>query len=106
MTYYNEFYVTEVTILSVTESGGYSKAKQTTELGTMMVDLQPVSGPMVSKDYGLDFDIQFKMFSDNSDWLVNNNFVKYDNKLYKIVKVAKWPIGTMCLLKEDIEDDD
>ena len=71
----------------------------------MMVDLQPYSGNMLSKEYGLDFDIQYKMFSDNSPLLVDNNYVRFDGKLYKIVKVAKWQIGTMCLLTETVQEE-
>ncbi|MGM9935770.1 MAG: hypothetical protein ACI38A_00310 [Candidatus Ornithomonoglobus sp.] len=121
------FYTDPVEVLKITETGAYTKTRTKTSLGYILADLQPYSGDLAEKDYGLKKDCQLRLFcapgADVSKMLTEGNYVRVidsitlndalllktklpightrpDGGLYRIEYAPKWGAGGEAILKE------
>lgn len=98
---FERFYNTEINIVRVKKGSGYSdRGNETTEhLGTIICDLQPFNGGLAAKEYGLNTECQYRIFTDHSAYVTEGNHAKIDDKLYKIIYAANWHFGKVAILQ-------
>lgn len=104
---FERFYNTEVRIVSIVETGAYSKTRTETELLTINADVQPfsesrLSGSLTDEEYGMRSDARFKMFCNKADEIVTGNYARFNNKLCRILDVSEWEFGLEVTLNEHI----
>lgn len=63
--------------------GGYVQKE------SILCDVQPSTKELVYKEYGFYVDCSKRVFCDKCD-LKEGNLIKYDNDVYKIVKLIEW----------------
>lgn len=108
---FEPFYTDTVEVLKITETGVYNKTRTETSLGQVPVDLQPYSGELMEKEYGLKKDCQLRLFCINgggiSDMLTEGNYIRVTDsntglkgKLYRIEYAPEWRMGGEAVLKE------
>lgn len=108
---FERFYKTTVDIVKIEETGAYEKTYTETPLASVKADIQPYRGiqpfgESISEDgYGQKLDYQMRMYCDVCNAAVEGNFIRYNDKLYKIVYAAQWELGEELLLKEVVEYD-
>ncbi|MBQ8301507.1 MAG: hypothetical protein IJX57_06045 [Clostridia bacterium] len=98
---FKKFYIHDVQIIKITETGAYTKTKTKTieELSSFKADIQPYNGGLAQKDYGLEVECQKRMYCECDANLVEGNYADALGQRYKIVYVENWKLGAEVLLQ-------
>lgn len=96
---FKRFYNTEVKLVSITETGAYTKTREVKELCSLKADLQPYNGGLLAKEYGLEAECQKRMFCDNNEYLTEGNYAEIYGDRYKILYVETWDAGAAAILQ-------
>ena len=97
---FKRFYNKDVKIISIKESGAYTKTQQAvTELCSFKADIQPYNGGLAAKDYGLEVECQKRMYCDCNDNLREGNYAEAGGQRYKIIYVENWDSGAVAILQ-------
>ena len=97
---FKRFYNKDVKIISIKESGAYTKTPQAvTELCSFKADIQPYNGGLAAKDYGLEVECQKRMYCDFNDNLTEGNYAEAGRQRYKIIYVENWDSGAVAILQ-------
>lgn len=93
----------EVYSLKKTAANGYiSRDEAITErkkLAELDVDLQPYSGGLAEKEYGLTVNCQKRLFCAPCEHIKEGNYMKAGAENYRILYVQSWELGTEALLE-------
>ena len=57
---------------------------------TLLVDVQPIDKLQIQKEYGIDNDISWRIFSPLNPYILDGAYVEYKGKMYKILNVIEW----------------
>lgn len=102
---YNPFeilYKQKAEILELRETGAYSKQCEWKRLAVIKADIQPYGGELAEMEYGLKEDCRMRMFCNEAEYIKAGNYVRYEEKLYRISYAARWRYGMEVLLNEHI----
>lgn len=87
----------------IAELGDYDDYENTytiNKLGTADGDMQPYSGSLAEKDYGLHEECQYQFYCGEHDGIKAGSYLIIGNKTYEIIYTAPWDLGITVLLKE------
>ena len=70
---------------------------------TLLVDVQPINKLRSQKEYGIDIDISWRIFSPLNQYIVDGAYVEYKGKMYKILSVIEWD-DYLVFLVGDLND--
>ncbi len=96
---FKRFYNTDVKILSIKETGAYTKTQTVTELCSIKADVQPYNGGLAAKEYGLEIECQKRMFCERNGYLTEGNYAEIGGQRYRIIYVEDWDSGATALLQ-------
>lgn len=96
---FKRFYTSEVKIVSIRETGAYTKTQTVTELCSFKADVQPYNGGLLAKEYGLEAECQKRMFCDKNEHITEGNYAEILGQKYKIIYVTNWDFGAAAILK-------
>ena len=65
-----------------------------------VTDLQPYSGELAQKEYGLDVECQYAFYCHKNDGIQIGAYLMDGNKAYEVVYAAPWDMGCAAFLKE------
>lgn len=91
---------TEAVIVEKSAYNSLMNTYKTTEIGTVIGDLQDYSGGMAEKEFGLTVECQKKFYCSESDLPKVGRYMKISDKFYRIEYVTRGKLGTTALLKE------
>ena len=57
---------------------------------TLYADVQPMDKLMAQKDYGINIDISWRIFSPLNQYIIDGAYIEYKNKMYKILNLMEW----------------
>lgn len=77
----------------------YENTYDIIEKSTVTGDLQPYSGDMASKDYGLQIDCQYVFYCPRNSDIMVGAYLITDTKTYEVTYVADWNMGLQVMLK-------
>lgn len=98
----NIFSVFDNTTAKITVKGNYDDYENTYDIiekSTVTGDLQPYSGDMASKDYGLQIDCQYVFYCPRNSDIMVGAYLITDTKTYEVTYVADWNMGLQVMLK-------
>lgn len=96
---FSRFYNKDVTVISITETGAYTKTKEVKELCTFKADIQPYNGGLAAKEYGLEIECQKRMYCDYNENVTAGNYVETGGERYIIIYVEHWDSGSTAILQ-------
>ena len=96
---FKRFYNTDVKIISIKETGAYTRTQTVTELCSFKADVQPYNGGLASKEYGLEAECQKRMICEHNGCLTEGNYAQIGRQRYKIIYVEDWDSGMSALLQ-------
>lgn len=91
---------TQAVIVELGDYDDYENTYTIKELGSVEGDLQPYSGGLAEKEYGLSIDCQYQFYCSNNSNIKIGAYVVVGTQKYEIVYVATWDLGMAVLLKE------
>lgn len=68
-------------------------------IGTVTGDLQPYSGGLAEKEYGLTIECQYAFYCHTDSRIKEGVYLESGNDFYRVVYVAPWNMGLAVLLK-------
>lgn len=74
---------------SVDEYGIVHKGELTL-VDTLLADVQPINKLRSQKEYGIDIDISWRIFSPLNQYIIDGSYVEYKGKMHKILNVIEW----------------
>lgn len=97
------FYDKEIKILKDTgyldDNGLWVKGELST-IKTIECDVQPYSRELAYRDYSFEEDVKYRVFCDVDEDLKLGLQIKYNNEIYKIVKIVDWDDFYIVLLNK------
>ena len=98
---FQRFYDTPAEIGELTEGTGYLEDEETfVRHGGCMVDYQPYSGGLATREYGVTAEVTARVFSaDPEDLLEGRRVAVIGGMRYDIVYAEAWEAGKMALLR-------
>ena len=57
---------------------------------TLYVDVQPINKLQIQKEYGVDTNVSWRIFSPLNQHIIDGAYVEYKGKMYKISSVIEW----------------
>jgi hypothetical protein len=57
---------------------------------TLLVDVQPINKLMAQKEYGIDINISWRIFSPLNQYIIDGAYIQYKDKMYKILNLMEW----------------
>lgn len=102
--YFSVFDNTTAQIAELKDYDDYHNTYDINVIGTVNGDIQPYSGELAHKEYGLKIECQYKLFCPKNDEIQAGRYIIAD-KSYEIMYVAKWDLGMAVLLKGVTLDD-
>ncbi len=69
-------------------------------IGTINGDLQPYSGEMAQREYGLSIECQYAFYCHNDDRIKEGVYFTEGGKTYQVAYSALWDMGCAALLRE------
>ena len=91
------------TTMSIVELGDYDDYENTYAdnkiIGTVTGDLQPYSGGLAEKEYGLTVECQYAFYCHTNDRIKEGVYFQNGDKFYEVVYAAQWGMGLAVLLK-------
>lgn len=95
--------------MSIIELGDYDDYENTygdcKTIGTIDGDLQPYSGGLAEKEYGLKVECQYAFYCHTDERIKEGVYLKGNDKYYQVVYTPSWDMGLSVLLKEvDLSD--
>lgn len=57
---------------------------------TLLVDVQPIDKLRSQKEYGVDINVSWRIFSPLNQYIIDGAYVEYKGKMYKILNVIEW----------------
>lgn len=98
----NIFSVFDNATAKIAVKGNYDDYENTYDIiekSTVTGDLQPYSGDMASKDYGLQIDCQYVFYCPRNSDIMVGAYLITDTKTYEVTYVADWNMGLQVMLK-------
>lgn len=74
-------------------------------LGSLVCDLQPYRADTNEKAYGLENDMVYTLYSDNSDLLGNGRYILFGGEYYLIAGVSPRRLGCTAVLRRTRYED-
>ena len=74
---------------SIDEYGIVHKGELTL-VDTLLVDVQPIDRLRSQKEYGVDINISWRIFSPLNQYIIDGAYVEYKGKMYKILNAIEW----------------
>lgn len=90
---------TEVKIISIKETGAYTKQKEVTELCSVLANIIPYNGGLLASEYGLTAECEYKMFCDTDEHLTEGNYAETGGQRYRIIYAEPWNMGAVAILQ-------
>lgn len=92
------------TVMEIVELADYddyeNRYNNVITIGTVNGDLQPYSGELLMRDYGLNKECQKRFFCGQNSDIHEGVYLKANDVYYMVVYVAKWDMGLTVMLKE------
>lgn len=88
------FYDKSIDIMKKNE--GYKDEYSIWHEGTLIsiksidVDVQPITKQIAFRDFGVDEDVKYRIFSDVINDLDINMIIKYNDKFYRVISILSW----------------
>ncbi len=57
---------------------------------TLLVDVQPVNKLLVQKDFGIDVDVKYRIFSELNEHILDGSYVEYKGSMYRVLSIIEW----------------
>lgn len=57
---------------------------------TLYTDVQPIDRLRSQKEYGIDVNISWRIFSPLNQYIIDGAYVEYKGKMYKVLNVIEW----------------
>ncbi len=90
---------TEIKIISIEETGSYTKTRTIKELCNITASIEPYNGGLAAKEYGLEKECQKRMFCEHNGYLTEGNYAEIGGQRYRIIYVEDWDSGATALLQ-------
>lgn len=88
------FYNKEIKILTESEPSvdmyGIVRNGELKEVDTLLVDVQPVNKLLIQKDYGINEDVKYRIFSELNEHILDGSYVEYKGSMYRVLSVIEW----------------
>ncbi len=97
---FKRFNNTKAEILQVTDFDDYENKYNIEIIGEIDGDLQPYSGELLQRDYGLKKECQKRFFCTANDSVKEGTYFRVDGKTYIVEYVAEWEAGLTVMLRE------
>lgn len=59
-------------------------------VGTLLVDVQPVNKLLIQKEFGIDKDIKYRIFSELNEHISDGCCIEYKGSMYRVLNVIEW----------------
>lgn len=100
--YQNIFSVFDNTTAEIAVKGNYDDYENTYDIikkSTVTGDLQPYSGDMALKEYGVQIDCQYVFYCPRNSDITVGAYLITDAKTYEVTYIADWAMGMQVMLK-------
>ena len=57
---------------------------------TLQVDVQPIDKLRSQKEYGIDIDISYRIFSPLNQYIIDGAYIEYKGNMFKIMNIIEW----------------
>lgn len=57
---------------------------------TLLVDVQPVNKLLVQKEFGIDKDIKYRIFSELNEHISDGCCIEYNGSMYRVLEIIEW----------------
>ena len=57
---------------------------------TLLVDVQPVNKLLTQKDFGIDVDVKYRIFSELNEHILDGSYVEYKGSMYRVLSIIEW----------------
>lgn len=57
---------------------------------TLIVDVQPIDKLRSQKEFGIDIDISWRIFSPLNPYIIDGAYIEYKGSIHKILTVMEW----------------
>ena len=94
------FYNTEAVIVEKGDYDDYENTYTLTEKGRVNGDLQPYSGGLLEKEYGLNIECQKRFFCEHNENITEGAYLKIGTRFFEVVYIVDWEMGLTVMLKE------
>lgn len=97
---FDRFKNTTVHILREDGYDDYENKYTFKEIGSIEGDLQPFSGELLEKTYGLKKECQKRFFCTDCAFIDTGVYMKINDVLYVVIYAERWGMGMDIMLKE------
>ena len=88
------FYNKEIKIFAESEPSvdvyGIVRRGELEEVDTLLVDVQPVNKLLVQKEFGIDADVKYRIFSELNEHILDGSYVEYRGSMYRVLSIIEW----------------
>ena len=88
------FYNKEIKIFAESEPSvdvfGIVRKGEFQEVDTLLVDVQPVNKLLIQKDYGINEDVKYRIFSELNEHILDGSYIEYKGSMYKVLSIIEW----------------
>lgn len=102
---FSYFCKTPADIYCIKSGSGYSSAAEKEYVCTVSADIQPYSGQLEEREFGLDAVKRFKMYCSDNENICEGNYVKFDDEMHRITYAERWSMGITALIERVCSDD-
>lgn len=57
---------------------------------TLLVDVQPVNKLLIQKEFGIDKNIKYRIFSELNEYILDGSYVEYKGSMYRVLEIIEW----------------
>ena len=69
---------------------GIARKGELQEVDTLLVDVQPVNKLLIQKDYGINEDVKYRIFSELNEHILDGSYIEYKGSMYKVLSIIEW----------------
>jgi hypothetical protein len=88
------FYNKEIKIYVESEPSvdmyGIARRGELEEVDTLLVDVQPVNKLLVQKEFGIDADVKYRIFSELNEHILDGAYIEYKGSMYRVLNIIEW----------------
>lgn len=97
---FSRFHNSEAEILRITGYDDYENTSTITVVRTVKGDLQPYSGELLQRDYGLNRECQKRFFCKADNDIKCGVYLRINGVVYIAEYIADWSMGLVVMLRE------
>lgn len=69
---------------------GIARKGELQEVETLLADVQPVNKLLIQKEFGIDGDIKYRIFSELNEHILDGSYVEYKGSMYRVLSIIEW----------------